>query len=46
MGPAVKERVRLVVREGEEHGFEEALVEQDEPWLSEQLQWLEKTWLQ
>ncbi|KAF1364305.1 alpha/beta-hydrolase [Lizonia empirigonia] len=46
MGPAVKEGVRLVVKEGEEHGFEEALVEQDEPWLSEQLQWLEKTWLQ
>ena len=45
MGSAVREGVHLVVREGEEHGFEIELAEQDEPWLAQQLQWLEKVWL-
>ncbi|KAF9690514.1 hypothetical protein EKO04_011462 [Ascochyta lentis] len=46
MGPTVSEMTRLVVREGEEHGFEVEMVEEDEPWLAQQLGWLEKTWLQ
>jgi acetyl esterase/lipase len=45
-GPATGEDVHLVVRVGEEHGFEIEFAEQDEPWLAEQLQWLEKVWLQ
>lgn len=44
MGSAVRDGVLLVVREGE-HGFEEEMVEEDEPWLAEQLQWLEGIWL-
>lgn len=45
-GPAVKESVRLVVRAGEGHGFEIEMAEEEEPWLAEQLSWLERTWLQ
>lgn len=44
-GQAARENVHLVVREGEEHGFEIELAEQDEPWLAEELQWLERLWL-
>lgn len=46
MGPAVGERVRLVVKEGEEHGFEIDAIEQEQSWLADQLQWLEGVWLQ
>jgi acetyl esterase/lipase len=45
-GPAAARNVHLVVRKGEEHGFEIEFAEQDEPWLAEELQWLEKVWLQ
>lgn len=44
-GPAARKDVHLVVREGEEHGFEIELAEKDVPWLAEELQWLEKVWL-
>ncbi|KAF3039728.1 hypothetical protein E8E12_005859 [Didymella heteroderae] len=45
-GPAAREDIHLVVREGGEHGFEIEYAEQDEPWLAKELQWLEKVWLQ
>lgn len=44
-GPATSEDIHLLVREGGEHGFEIEFAEQDEPWLAEELQWLEKVWL-
>lgn len=44
-GSAAREDVHLVVREGGEHGFEIEFAEQDEAWLAEELQWLEKAWL-
>lgn len=45
-GSTVQENVRLVVRTGEEHGFEIEMDEEEEPWLADQLSWLEKMWLQ
>lgn len=45
-GPAASEGMHLLVREGEEHGFDIEFAEQDEPWLAEELRWLEKVWLQ
>jgi acetyl esterase/lipase len=46
MGLAVGKEIHLVVRQEEEHGFDIELVEREVPWLAEQLQWLERAWLQ
>ncbi|KAJ4985069.1 hypothetical protein SVAN01_09440 [Stagonosporopsis vannaccii] len=45
-GLAVQKSVRLVVRAGEEHGFDIDMHEEEEPWLAEQLLWLEHIWLE
>lgn len=45
MGPLVADEVHLVVREGEEHGFDIDIVEEEVLWLAKELQWLEKVWL-
>ena len=44
LGEAAREEVHLVVREGG-HGFEIEMAEEEEPWLAEELRWLEKAWL-
>lgn len=46
VGEAAKEQVHLVVRAGKGHGFEIEMAEEDEPWLAEELSWLERVWLQ
>ncbi|KAH6639270.1 Alpha/Beta hydrolase protein [Boeremia exigua] len=45
MGSAARENVHLIVREGKGHGFEIEMAESDEPWLAEQLSWIEGIWL-
>lgn len=37
--------VRLVVRPGEDHGFDVAVKENEEEWLREGVSWVEKKWL-
>lgn len=44
LGEAARKEVHLVVREGG-HGFEIEMAEEDETWLAEELQWLEKAWV-
>lgn len=44
LGNEVKENVRLIVVDGG-HGFDCELVEEDTPWLKEELRWLETAWL-
>ena len=44
LGKQVREDVRLVVKDGD-HGFDAELVEEDTPWLSEELKWVENMWL-
>ncbi|KAF3003226.1 hypothetical protein E8E13_009906 [Curvularia kusanoi] len=45
MGEVARDGIHLIVREGMGHGFEIEMAEEDEPWLAEELQWLEKAWL-
>lgn len=45
VGPAARENIHFVLRTGEGHGFEIEFAERDEPWLAEELRWLEKVWL-
>lgn len=45
MGKATRDEVHLVVREGEGHGFEIEMAEDDEPWLVDELSRLERVWL-
>ncbi|KAF1963860.1 alpha/beta-hydrolase [Byssothecium circinans] len=37
--------LRLVVREGKEHGFDIDMKEDEEAWRKEELQWIERKWL-
>ncbi len=43
-GKQVRDQVRLVVKDGD-HGFDNELVEEDTPWLKEELGRAEKAWL-
>ncbi|OAL49987.1 alpha/beta-hydrolase [Pyrenochaeta sp. DS3sAY3a] len=44
LGNEVKKNVRLIVVDGG-HGFDCELVEEETPWLKEELKWLQKVWL-
>ncbi|KAF2640333.1 hypothetical protein P280DRAFT_550109 [Massarina eburnea CBS 473.64] len=37
--------IRLVIREGMEHGFDEFAKRDEQRWLREQLEWVEGKWL-
>jgi acetyl esterase/lipase len=45
LGDETKERVRLHVESGKDHGFDGGLKEEDTLWLKEGLKWVEGQWL-
>jgi acetyl esterase/lipase len=41
----LKSEVRLDIREGEDHGFDDAIKEDEEKWLKDGLAWVQANWL-